>query len=139
MWLERLKEMKNSAGMTAKQLSDKTGISEKTIGRIFSGGATMPRFDTLGTIATALGGSLEEIFAESNARVATVDTVDLQGEIDALKAENAMLIAENAVLKEKVNVLTAESEILRLKLDHKEEIIALHNYYNAQKKTEQMS
>lgn len=31
---------------------------------------------------------------------------------------------------DKVATLTAEIDLLRLKLEHKEELLALHNYYN---------
>ena len=131
MWLEKLKEAKDKSGMSMKQISDKAGVTEKTVARIFSGGASMPRFGTLGDIASALGTSLEEIFSESNARVASGDLVVLQGDVDQLKAENDLLNAENAMLKDKVGVLTTEIELLKTKLEHKEEIIALHNYYNS--------
>jgi FtsZ-binding cell division protein ZapB len=91
----------------------------------------MPRFGTLGDIASALGTSLEEIFSESNARLASDDLITLQNEVDRLTAENGMLSAENSMLKDKVGVLTAENDLLRIKLEHKDEIISLHNYYNA--------
>jgi transcriptional regulator with XRE-family HTH domain len=131
MWLEKLKEAKEKSGMSMKQIADISGVTEKTLTRIFAGGASMPRFGTLGDIASALDTSLEEIFAESNARVASSESFAVQGEVDMLKAENDLLKAENAMLKDKVGNLTAENDILRMKLEHKEEIIALHNYYNS--------
>ena len=131
MWLVKLKEAKEKSGMTIKQLSDSSGVTEKTLTRIFAGGASMPRFGTLGDIASALGTSLEEIFAESNAMVASGDLIELQAEAECLNAENNMLKAENAMLKDKVGNLTAENDILRMKLEHKEEIISLHNYYKS--------
>lgn len=133
MWLEKLKAVKEKSGMSIKQISDCSGVTEKTLTRIFAGKASMPRFGTLGDIASALGTSLEEIFAESNAMVATGDLVDLQSVVDRLTAENGMLAAELAVTKDKVTALTAENDILQMKLQHKEEIISLHNYYNSVK------
>lgn len=41
-----------------------------------------------------------------------------------------MSVAENAILKEKVTALTSENEMLKMQIMHKDEIIALHNYYN---------
>ena len=38
--------------------------------------------------------------------------------------------AEKAVQDAKIVTLTAENDILRMKLEHKEELLALHNYYN---------
>ena len=125
MWLEKLREAKAKSGMSLKQLSDRSGVTEKTLTRIFAGKASMPRFGTLGDIASSLGTSLEEIFAESNAMVASGDLIETQvDEINTLEAENAML-------KDKVAKLTAENDILRMKLEHKEEIISLHNYYKS--------
>jgi transcriptional regulator with XRE-family HTH domain len=131
MWLEKLKEAKNKSGMSIKQISDASGVTEKTLTRIFAGGASMPRFGTLGDIAIALGTSLEEIFSESNARVASNDLIEMKADAEQLTAEIGMLTAEIAVLKDKVANLTAENDLLRLKLEHKEEIIALHNYYKS--------
>ena len=39
-------------------------------------------------------------------------------------------MAENAVLKDKVSNLSVENDVLRMKPEHKEEIIFLQNYYN---------
>ena len=131
MWLEKLKKAKEKSGMSIKQISDISGVTEKTLTRIFAGGASMPRFGTLGDIASALGTSLEEIFAESNAMVASGDFIEMKTDVERINAENNMLKAKIAMLKDNVDKLTAENDKLRLKLEHKEEIIALHNYYNS--------
>lgn len=47
-----------------------------------------------------------------------------------------MIAAENAVLKEKIAALTAENNLLSMQLKHKEEIIAIHNYYNKLKSSD---
>lgn len=54
----------------------------------------------------------------------------LQENVDVVTAERDLIIAENAILKDKVSTLTAENDMLKMQLKHKEEIIALHNYYN---------
>ena len=131
MWIEKLREAKEKSGLSMKQISDASGVTEKTLVRIFAGGAAMPRFHTLGDIAATLGTSLEEIFSESNARLASEDLIALQNEVEKLKTENSMLSAELSVSNGKVASLTAENDLLRLKLEHKEEIISLHNYYNS--------
>lgn len=130
MWLDNLKELKKKTGMSSKQIAEKTNLPERTVVRIFSGDTDNPYVDTLRRIVAVLGGSLDDIFAESKTIVGGQDLVAAQAEVDRLTAEVAMLTAENAVLKDKVSTLTAESDLLRLKLEHKEEIIAIHNYYN---------
>lgn len=129
MWLDNLKELKKQTGMSVAQIAKETNLPERTISRIFSGDTDNPYADTLRRIATVLGSSLDNIFADTKIVVGDANLVALQTEVDRLMAENGLLSAENAVLKDKVNVLTAENDVLRMKLEHKEEIIALHNYY----------
>lgn len=131
MWLEKLRELKDKSGMSIKQIAEKSHISEKTVNRIFAGGSSRPYLDTLGDLASALGSSLEDIFLDSNARLASGDLLTLQNEVDRLKAENGILSAEATMLKDKVAVLTTENDLLKMQLKHKDEVIALHNYYNS--------
>lgn len=131
MWLEKLKELRDETGMSYKQIAEKRRLSEKTVARIFSGDTDRPYMDTLYEIVTALGGSLDDLFAEGKARLASEELISVQNEVARLTAENSLLVAENTMLKDKVNVLTTEGDILRMKLEHKEEIISLHNYYHA--------
>lgn len=129
MWLDNLKELKRTTGMTTKQIAEKTNLPERTVARIFSGETENPYVDTLLRIVAILGGSLDELFAESKIVVGNHNLAALQEELDALKAEMGIISAENAVLKDKVATLSAENDLLRLRLEHKEEIISLHNYY----------
>ena len=130
MWLDHLKELKANAKMSSKQIAELTHLPERTVVRIFSGDTENPYVDTLRRIVTVLGGSLDDLFAESKIVVANTDLVTLQEEYDKLKNDFADLQDENVMLKDKVVTLEAECDRLRLTLAHKEEIISLHNYYN---------
>ena len=130
MWLDNLKDLKKQSGMSAKQIAEKTNLPERTVSRIFSGDTENPYMDTLRRIVDVLGGSLDDLFVESKVRVANTDLIALQAEYDKLSSEASDLRAENVSLKDKNVALTAELDRLRLTLEHKEEIIALHNYYN---------
>lgn len=123
MWLDKLKDLKKRSGMSTKQIADKTNMSERTVNRIFSGDTYAPGIDKLRDIVYAMGGSLDDIFDESDFRVPTPEAQALKSTINELTDENVRLKDENAALK-------AELDRLRLTLEHKEEIIALHNYYN---------
>jgi len=138
MWLDNLKELKAKTGMSSKQIAEKTNLPERTVIRIFSGDTDNPYVDTLRRIVAVLGGSLDDIFAESKIVVGDKNLAALQeevgrlnAEIDRLNTDLSMLTAENTVFKDKITVLTAEIDILKMKLEHKEEIIALHNYYKS--------
>ena len=130
MWLENLKELKKTKGMTSKQIADETNLPERTVKRIFSGETDNPYVDTLHRIVTVLGGSLDDILADTKVVIGHKTLVDLHENLEDVKTERELIVAENAALKASVAALTAENEILRLKLAHKEELLALHDYYN---------
>jgi transcriptional regulator with XRE-family HTH domain len=130
MWLDNIKELKKSKGMSTKQIADATKLPERTVTRIFSGDTDNPYVDTLHRIVTVLGGSLDDILADTKVVVGDANLVTLQESVDVVTAERDLITAENAILKDKVATLTAENDMLKMQLKHKEEIIALHNYYN---------
>lgn len=136
MWLDKLKELRKKSGVTNKYLAENMHRSERTIGRFFSGEADLG-IDDLQKMVALMGGSLEDILDESDFKLPTPEVEALKKEIASLTktieemtAKETLLQAEIAVLKDKIVSLTAENDILRLKLEHKEEIISLHNYYN---------
>lgn len=130
MWLDNIKELKKAKGMSAKQIAEATKLPERTVTRIFSGDTDNPYVDTLHRIVTVLGGSLDDILADTKVVVGDANLVTLQESVDVVTAERDLITAENAILKDKVATLTAENDMLKMQLKHKEEIIALHNYYN---------
>ena len=130
MWLDNLKDLKKKTGMSVKQIADMTNLPERTVSRIFSGDTDNPYVDTLRRIVSVLGGSLDDIFTECKTVVANTSLIALQADYDKITAENV-------ALKDKVVTLEAELDRLRLTLEHKEEIIALHNYYNKIKTKEE--
>lgn len=130
MWLENLKELKKAKGMSSKCIAEKTNLPERTVSRIFSGDTDNPYVDTLHRIVSVLGGSLDDILADSKSVVGNANLATLQADVDRLNGEVKLLKAENAVLKDENAVLTAKNDLLQMQIKHKEEIISLHNYYN---------
>jgi transcriptional regulator with XRE-family HTH domain len=121
MYRERLLELKKKKGITTKEWSDMSGVSVDTIKRITSTEHVekeSARVNTLNDLCQALGIELWEIFYNGD-----VNLCMLLGEIDRVKIERDNAIAENALLKEKVDTL-------RDKLDElKDDIIFVHNHY----------
>ena len=78
----------------------------------------------------ALGYDLGDIFADTKVIVATDDLVEIKENVDVVEAERDLTLVENEMLKAKNNALTMELELLKKELQHKEELLALHNYYN---------
>lgn len=122
MWLENLKELKKAKGMSSKKIAEATKLPERTVSRIFSGDTPNPYVDTIYRIVSVLDGSLDDILADSKAVVGSRNLASLQSEVDRLTAENA-------ILNDKVVTLTTENDVLRIKLEHKEEIIDIHKSY----------
>jgi transcriptional regulator with XRE-family HTH domain len=130
MWLDNLKELKKKSGKTTKQIADETKIPESTVKRIFGGDTDDPYVSTIHRIVICLGGSLDHVLADTNAVLATESLAEAKETAGVAEAERDLIAAENKILKDKVAALTAEVDLLNLKLSHKEELLALHNYYN---------
>lgn len=131
MWLENLKELKKKTGMSAKQISDKSNLPERTVARIFSGETDHPRIDTLGLIVDAMGYTLRDIFADTNVIVATETLTEVKEVAEIVEAERDEVATKNEMLEAKVNALTMENELLKSQLQHKDELLSVHKQYLA--------
>lgn len=129
MWLENLKELKKAKRMTTKQIADATKIPESTIKRIFSGETDDPYVSTIHRIVTVLGGSLDHILADTNAVLATESLAAAKESVEMAEAERKLLITEIETLKAKVSAQETEILLLKERLQHKDEILALINYF----------
>ena len=129
MWLENLKELKKAKGMTTKQIADATKIPESTIKRIFSGDTSDPYVTTIHRIVVALGGSLDHILADTNAVLATESLVEVKEIAGVVEAERDLVIAELEMLRAKTAAQDVEIQLLKEKLQHRDELLAVHNFY----------
>jgi transcriptional regulator with XRE-family HTH domain len=121
MYRCRLEELRKEKGLSYKKWSEESGVSIDTITRIIrpeNPDKDSPRINTLEDLCKPLGVELWEIFY-----LGDKSFVSLQAEIVTLKTAHDDIVAENAVLKDKI-------ETLRDKVDSlKDEVIATHNYY----------
>ena len=136
IWRNNLIELKNRANMSCKQIAEKENLSEKSVRRVFTGEAKNPGVDLIRRIIHALGGTWKEIFGESDAVIGTQDTIALQCDVERLTESNErmlselnLLTTENTVLNNKVILMQNEIDLLRMKLEHKDELLAVHKYY----------
>lgn len=93
---ERIKELRLNQKLTAKELSEKCGIPEKSIYKIESGGVKDPRISSVEAIAVGLGCSIDEIV-----KGADVDTVSTQM-VDLLKSSRVLADEERNYLIYKI-------------------------------------
>ena len=129
MWLENLKELKKSKGMTTKQIADATKIPESTLKRIFSGETDDPYISTIHRIVTVLGGSLDHILADTNAVLSTESLAVVKENAEMVEAERDLVLAELEMLRAKTSAQETEILLLKEQLKHKDEILALINYF----------
>ena len=125
MWLDNLIELKKKSGMSSKQIAEGTFMPERTITRIFHRETDSPTITTLIPIINFLGGSFDEIFADTKAVVSDHNLVTLQDNIEVVTAERDLLKAENSILTNRITALTSENDILKMQIAHKDETIAL--------------
>ena len=122
--------------MTSKQIAEKTKLPERTVTRILTGETDHPRVDTLHLIVTALGGSLNDIFADTNVVVATETLIEVKETLEEVKetanimeSERDITKIENERLKVEIANLTTELQLLKQELQHKDELLELHKFY----------
>ena len=130
MWLDNVKELKKRTGMKNKEIAAKGNLSEKTVENFFAGVSKRPSMDTAIKIIRALGGSLDEIFAETGAVIGNKKLEALQEERDNLAIDLATERAENAKLRTEIQILTLKLEHKDEILLHKDKIIAMHERNN---------
>lgn len=124
MWLENLKALKKSRGLSCAQIATKANMPERTVARIFSGDTPAPKIDNICDIICALDGSLDEIFdmfKGSRAVIGGIGYENLSNELESAKAEllNARLAIEH----------------LKKDLESKDEIISLYKQLLQQSRT----
>ena len=136
MWLENLKELKSNTNLSSKQIAEKTKLPERTVNRILAGETDHPRVDTLHLIVTALGGSLNDIFADTNVVVATEALVEVKEAAEVVEAERDLVLAELEMLRAKTTAQETEIQLLRERLQHKDELLAVYNYFTKIKPVE---
>lgn len=122
--------------MTSKQIAELTNLPERTVNRILSGDTDNPYVDTLHRIVTVMGGSLDDILTDTKVVVATEKLVEVKESADVIGAERDLLQAENDMLKAKVSAYEMEIELLKKELQHKDELLAVFNYFIKTRPTE---
>lgn len=131
MYFQRLLQAFEDSKLTYKQLAEKSQVSEKTINRMLTTPDYHPSVVTATRVAKALNVSMQELFAETDFVLIRKDILaDLQ-EAKQFVNECKTLTTENITLREKVASLEKKNENLQTKLQHKEEVISLHESYKS--------
>lgn len=127
MYRDRINEQKKMLGISNKTISErsKLHLPEETIGRFLSNKTEHDaRVSTLLDVCDAVGMQPYEAFMD--AITAAEFKVFLETKLSDI--DNA---AELEMLRTKTAAQESEIAILKERLQHKDEIIAIHNYYNS--------
>lgn len=146
MLLNNLRKLKEVSRMTYEQIAEASKTPLSTVKRIFSGDCE-PLASTLYRIVTSLGGSLDEILADTNVVLSPKTLAEVKETLeevketaDAVEAERDHIADENVRLRVQVAEMSAKIELLEMQLKHKDELFelirqhkdelrALHDFY----------
>lgn len=131
MYFSRLLQAFTDSNLTHKQLAEKSQVSEKTISRMLTTPDYKPSVVTATRVAKALNITMQELFAETDVVLIRKDILADLEEAKRFVEGCKTLSAENITLREKVASLEKKNENLQTKLQHKEEVISLHESYKA--------
>lgn len=128
MLLDNLKELRKASGMTYEEIAVASMTPESTVKRIFSG-KSEPLASTLYRIVKALGGSLDDILADTNIILSPKTLAEVKETAVVAEAERDLVLAELEMLRAKTSAQETEILLLKEKLQHKEELLAVYNYF----------
>jgi transcriptional regulator with XRE-family HTH domain len=136
-WRVRARDLLKSSGMTYATIAEDLHVSEKTVSRLFTGEAKNPSMDFVIQVVHSMGYTASDVFTSTDAVIGGKTLKETQASLDTLKSEYDALLAEHGILKEQLNALTAsnsaltnEANLLRMQLQHKDEIIAIYKSFN---------
>ena len=128
MLLDNLKELRKASGMTYEEIAVASMTPESTVKRIFSG-KSEPLASTLYRIVKALGGSLDDILADTNIILSPKTLAEVKETAVVAEAERDLVLAELEMLRAKTSAQETEILLLKEKLQHKEELLAVYNCF----------
>lgn len=128
MLLENLKELRKASGMTYKEIAEASGLPESTVKRVYSG-EKEPYASTLHRIVKVQGGSLDDILADTNVVISPKKIIEVEEKAEVVEAERDLVLAELEMLRAKTSAQETEILLLKERLQHKDEILSLINYF----------
>lgn len=123
--LANLKALKIKQGMSSSKIAEKANLPERSVSRFFSGESDDPGILLVGVIINTLGTTWADVAGETGDR----SLAELLTDVEKMTVELERLQKENAELRELNTTLTVENDIQRRELKHKDELLAVHDYY----------
>ena len=124
LWIETTKRIIEDSKKPYKKIAEEANVSEQTVARLASGDLSKNKNTGLPTImrvVAACGGTLS--IGGSGSRIIGEELINLQGEVERLTNELSIALNDLDALRKEFAALSADANLLRMKIDHKEEII----------------
>lgn len=128
MLLDNLRKLKEVSDMTYEEIAEESKTPLSTVKHIFSGKCE-PLASTLYRIVKAMNGSLDDVLADTNIVLSPKTLAEVQETAEVIDAERKLVLAELEMLRAKTSAQETEILLLKEQLKHKEEILALINYF----------
>lgn len=135
MLLTNLQKLKEVSKMTYEQIAKKSDTPLSTVKNIFAGKCE-PLASTLYRIVKALDGSLDDVLADTNIVLSPKTLAEVQENAEVIEAERDLVLAELEMLRAKTTAQEAEILLLKERLQHKDELLAVYNYFTKIKPAE---
>lgn len=131
MFRERILEEKKKLGISTKSMSERSRmhVQEETIGRVLNGKTADPGVSTVIDIGETVGLVPYEIFMDSTLASEFKAFLELKSKSEETENERIRIIAENESLKTINTTLSQRIEKLEMQLEHKNELLELHERY----------
>lgn len=133
MYRDRILERKKLLGLSIKTMAERSKLQlpEETLSRLLSSKTHDPRLSTVLEAGEIVGLEPYELFMDAQTSAEFKLYLETKSSNTNKGDEVASLLSHNITLQDEIATLKAEIERLQLTLEHKEEIIRLHNRYNA--------
>lgn len=128
MLLEKLKELKKESDMTLEEIAEQSKTSLSTVKHIFAGKCE-PLASTLYRITKAMGGSLDDILADTNVVLSPKTLIEVQETAEVAEAQRDLVISELESLRAKAIEQEQEILVLRERVMQQDRILSLIDYF----------
>lgn len=127
MWLDSLKAMKEQSGMTTKEISEKSGIPEPTLEKLFAGATKDPKLATMQQLVHFFGRTLDDLDDGRGAKKSPSEAEAAPGEevlkllevLDSSLVKMGYIGADDDLTEQQEEVLIGVCRILRATFEKK--------------------
>lgn len=93
MWLDKLREMKDTSKLTTKEISVQSGIPEPTLEKLFAGVTKDPKLETIRQLVHFLGYTLDDLEDSPQKNTPSTTKVAPEGNHISIEESNCLLIS----------------------------------------------